>query len=291
MRALVSTLVFLVACGSDGSGESDADNEGGGAGARRNEATGGRANGGRRDEATGGRSDAATAGRGSSSSSGGSESFGDWHTGNFWRGPVDYEETEWHNACAPSVKYPAGIRALYGDYIMGLANEVTLEGLVAGKGQLCDVCVELEANGKSLIARVVTFGVQTGPNDIDVSPEIDAALDAERGRTARWRFVTCPTSDPIHYTFDGRQWENTWFFRVWVRNARVPIRKLEYRVGSGGWEVADWQGDGAWQASSRDFSGGFSLRVTAIDGRTITDEIPGLNTFDPDVGIRSSGNF
>lgn len=217
--------------------------------------------------------------------------WGDAHEGNFWLGPVDYDETEWHNACAPSVKYPAGIRELYGDYIMGLATEVTLEGLNAGSGQLCDTCVELEANSKTLIAHVVTFGEETGPNDIDVSPEIDAFLNGASARTANWRFTDCPSSDPVQYTFDGRQWDNTWFFRVWVRNSRLPITQLAYRVEGGDWTQIDRQGDGAWQASSVDFANGFSVKVTAIDGRTLEDDIPGLSSFDPDVGITSHGNF
>jgi hypothetical protein len=222
---------------------------------------------------------------------GGSQYFGDSHTGNFWLGPVDYAETEWHNACAPSVKYPAGIQRLYGNYIMGLANEVQFQGLTASNGQLCDVCAELTANGHTLLAHVVTYGQETGPNDIDVSPEIDSALDGAASRTVTWRFITCPTTAPIYYTFDGRQWSNTWFFRVWVRNARVPVAKVDYRVGSGAWATADWQTDGAWQASSVDFSGGFSLRVPSIDTQILEDPIPGLNTFDPDVGIASHGNF
>jgi expansin (peptidoglycan-binding protein) len=213
------------------------------------------------------------------------------YTGHFWLGPVDYAETQWHNACAPSVKYPPGIQSLYGDYIMGLANEVTLEGLSAGAGQLCDVCVSLKANGNSVVARVVTFGEETGPSDIDVSPELDAALDGASGRTATWQFVSCPTAQPIQYTFDGRQWDNTWFFRVWVRNSRLPVSQLEFRLGAAEWTTADWQGDGAWQASSQDFSAGFELRVTSIDGQTLTDEIPGLGGFDPDAGITSHGNF
>jgi hypothetical protein len=222
---------------------------------------------------------------------GGSQYFGDAHTGNFWLGPVDYAETEWHNACAPSVKYPAGIQQLYGNYIMGLANEVTFQGLTASSGQLCDVCAELTANGNTLVAHVVTYGQETGPNDIDVSPEIDSALNGAAGRTVTWRFITCPTTAPIYYTFDGREWSNTWFFRVWVRNARVPVATVEYRVGSGAWATADWQTDGAWQASSVDFSGGFSLRVTSVDNQSLADAIPGLNTFNPDVGIASHGNF
>lgn len=222
---------------------------------------------------------------------GSSQYFGDPHSGNFWIGPVDFAETEWSNACAPSVKYPAGIQQLYGNYIMGLSNEMVLQGLSAGSGQLCDVCAELTAHGQTLVAHVVTYGDETGPNDIDVSPEIDKALNGATDRKLTWRFVSCPTTAPIYYTFDGREWSNTWFFRVWIRNARVPVAKVEFRIGTKAWAAADWQSDGAWQASSQDFSAGFSLRVTSLDGQTVEDSIPGLNTFDPNVGIASKSNF
>ena len=192
----------------------------------------------------------------------GGQFFGDVHSGNFWLGPVDYSESQYHNACAPSVKYPAGIQQLYGNYIMGLANEAQLQNLTAGDGQLCDVCAELTANGQSLVAHVVTYGQETGPSDVDVSTQVDAALQGSVGRTLTWRFITCPTTAPIYYTFDGRQWSNTWFFRVWVRNSRVPVVKVEYQMGSSDWATADWQSDGAWQASNEDFSG-VSLRPSA----------------------------
>src|SRR5690242_1479320 len=35
------------------------------------------------------------------------EVFGDVHSGNYNLGPVDFAETQWHNACAP---YPAQIQ-------------------------------------------------------------------------------------------------------------------------------------------------------------------------------------
>jgi hypothetical protein len=217
------------------------------------------------------------------------------HTGNFWIGPVEYAGSL-HNACAPSngdpTIYPAGIQQLYGPYIMGLANEVQLHGLTASEGGLCDACVELEANGKKLIAHAVTYGVETGPNDIDVSPSIDSALGLSAGRTGTWRFITCPTTSPVVYTFDSGEWpDNTWYFRVWPRNARLPVTRVEYRVGSGSWTPAQAQGDGAWQASGTDFSGGFSLRLNSLDGQTLEDALPGIGTFDPNVGKASHGNF
>jgi hypothetical protein len=222
----------------------------------------------------------------------GSSYFGETHAGSFWLGPVDFAETAFHNACGPSgAHYPALIQNLYGSHLMGLANDLRLGDLAAGKGQLCDVCAELTANGHTVIARVITYGDETGTYDIDVSPEADRALGGSAGRTLTWRFVTCPTQNPIYYTFDGRDWSNTWYFRVWVRNARVPVAKIEYRVGQQAWAMADWQSDGAWQAANADFSAGFSLRVTSIDGTTVEDSLPGIGKFDPNAGIASHGNF
>jgi hypothetical protein len=222
----------------------------------------------------------------------GTRYFGDSHSGNFWLGPVDFAETEWNNACSPSNgPYPQGIQQLYGNYLMGVANEVKLDSLVASEGQLCDTCAELTANGVTLIARVITYGQETGPNDIDVSPEAREALHGATSYKLTWRFVTCPTQSPIVYTFDDRDWSNTWYFRVWIRNARVPVAKVEYKLGSKAYATADWQSDGAWQAASADFSRGFSLRVTSIEGATIEDALPGIGTFDANAGILSQANF
>ena len=138
---------------------------------------------------------------------------------------------------------------------------------------------------------MVTYGDETGVDDIDVSPQVDSALGGGAKRTLTWQFVSCPTVHPIYYTFDDRGWSNTWYFRVWVRNARVPVAKVEYQLAGKGWASMNWQNDGAWEVDSRDFSAGFSLRVTSIDGQTIEDAIPGIGTFDPNAGVASKTNF
>ncbi len=158
---------------------------------------------------------------------------------------------------------------------MGLANEVVLEGLKASDGQLCDTCVELTANGQTFVARAITFGQETGPNDIDVSPELDMALDGRREPQRDLALHEAARRATPSRTRSTVASGTTSTFRVWVRNARIPITKVEYRLGTGSWSTADQQGDGAWQASNADFSGGFSLRVTAIAGKRSRTIYPG----------------
>jgi hypothetical protein len=40
--------------------------------------------------------------------------------GQFHLGPVDYEESAWHNACAPPTKYAPAVRAAEGTLLAGV---------------------------------------------------------------------------------------------------------------------------------------------------------------------------
>jgi hypothetical protein len=94
---------------------------------------------------------------------GGQAAYGQvYEGGEFHLGPVDYEETEWHNACAPGTGYVAEVREAQGDLLAGLWNGIPD---VAG---YCDACISVTtAEGKSATLRVVTYG-DTTMNSIDV---------------------------------------------------------------------------------------------------------------------------
>src|SRR5262249_45186124 len=138
--------------------------------------------------------------------------------GQYNLGPVDWAETQWHNSCAP---YPPEIQALDGDFLAGTDLAYN------GNGQLCDACIQIvTAQGKSVVARVVTTGVSNMSTDLDLSPQAYAALNVnEYPRSMTWRTVTCPTGGPLYY-----QWQtgaNVYWTSLWVRNPRVAITKLE----------------------------------------------------------------
>jgi expansin (peptidoglycan-binding protein) len=212
---------------------------------------------------------------------------------NMWLGPVDYTESQWHNACGleDGSKYPAIIQQLYGSYIIGLDG-----GNIPNVASHCDNCAQLTANGKTIIAHVVTYGEENGKYAIDLSPEARTALGlSDSNWTGTWQFCSCPTNGtPIYYQFDGRQWspQNFWYMRIWTRNQRLPITKLETKLGSGNWTSANQVSDGAWETQSGvDFSGGFQVRVTAADNQQLVDTIPAPASLNPANPVAGKANF
>lgn len=271
--SLVATLLILLgttACGGDDAGDSgDPD------------ATGGRATG------TGG---GGPGSGGSDSGTGGTvvvdpdSGFGETYAGTYHLGPVDWEESAWHNACAP---YTSELQELEGDILAGLQT-----GKMDGS-RLCDSCVIITAGETSIVARVVTYG-DTGPNDIDLSPAACAALSGDAGcdvwpRDMSWQFAMCPDTGNIAYQFQTEA--NEWWTSFWVRNSRLPITKVEVQstnhpsftelpIGGGGdGTITDGGGFGA---------GEFTLRVTSVDGQVITDTFP---SFAPGGTLWSTTNF
>jgi hypothetical protein len=212
---------------------------------------------------------------------------------NMWYGPVDFAESEYHNACGleDGSKYPAIIQNLYGNYLIGLDGEN-----IANVESHCDNCAQLTANGKTIIAHIVTYGIENGVNAIDLSPEAQSALGLSSSKwTGTWQFCSCPANgSPIYYNFDSRQWspQNFWYMRIWTRNQRIPVTKLETKIGSGSWVAASQESDGAWQTQSGvDFSKGFQVRVTAVDNQQLVDTIPAPTGITPSNPLAGQTNF
>jgi expansin (peptidoglycan-binding protein) len=188
--------------------------------------------------------------------------------GEFHEGPVDYEETEWHNACAPATKYAPVIRQAEGNLLAGLWNGVAN---VAG---YCDACIYVEtARGKTALLRVVTYG-ETTDNSIDVSPEAFQILNSgEYPRTMSWQFAKCPDTGRIMYEFQTGS--SQWWTSLWVRNARVPITKVEVRSPNHANYVALTRGSDGTLTDAGGFGEGmFSIRLTGIDGQQVVDTFP-----------------
>jgi hypothetical protein len=214
------------------------------------------------------------------------DKFGDGHAGVYHLGPVDFSESEWHNACAPLTKYRKELWpsvGLSGEYLAGVANAFNQGGGV------CDACILIETGmGKSIVARVVTYGVEAEAGDIDVSLNVYEAIhQGEFPRSQTWTFTRCPEAGPLQYEFQTEA--NVYWTSLWVRNPRVPLLKAEVK-GNGDKDFVELQraGDGTLTDPSGFGEGAFTLRLTAIDGQVITEELPG---FTPGALVESAKQF
>ena len=214
------------------------------------------------------------------------DTFGDAHAGVYHLGPVDFAETQWHNACAPGTKYRSELQAsvgLSGEYLAGVSNAFN-DG-----GGVCDACILIETGkGKSIIARVVTYGVEQADGDIDVSPSVFAAIHQnENPRSQTWHFARCPDEGPLQYEFQTAS--NPYWTSLWVRNPRVPLVKAEVKSATDKDFVALARaGDGTLTDASGFGDGAFSFRLTAMDGQVVTDDLPG---FTAGALVKSSKQF
>ena len=263
-----------------GAGTNDADRSGSAAESGRAAGTAGPAG------KSGGGSARAGSGAAGQSSEGSPATFGEkYEGGEFHLGPVDWDESEWHNACAPGTKYAPAIRELEGDLLAGLWVGIP------DVASYCDACIAVTtARGKSATLRVVTYG-DTSPNSIDVSPEAFELLDSgEYPRTMSWEFAACPESGPVHYELQTGS--SQWWTSLWVRNARLPLAKVEVRSANhDDFSELERGGDGTLTDGGGFGEGPFTIRLTAIDGSQHSDE------FDWPAGgvagkmLEGSGNF
>jgi expansin (peptidoglycan-binding protein) len=206
-------------------------------------------------------------------------SLGEEHEGEYHLGPVEWSGSFW-NACAP---YPDAIQAIEGELLVGLSNEM------ASSGSYCDACIEVTTDaGRSVVARVVTYGVTEAPGNIDMSQAaFDAIHQGEFPRTMSWRLITCPTSEPIYVQFQTGAHEDWSSF--WVRNPRVAIDRVEVRSARHAeYFTLRRQTDGTFNDDGGFGAGEFTLRITGVDGSSIEETFPGFSGGDL---LRGSGNL
>jgi len=213
--------------------------------------------------------------------------YGEVHSGQFHLGPVDFAESQWPNACNPAGGYVASMRdavGLHGEYLAGVS--VTY----AQNGGVCDDCIFIKTGqSRQIVARVVTYGDTNQPGDIDVSPSVYAALNTgEYPRAMTWQFAKCP-ADTGMLLYEFQTGANEWWTSLWVRNALVPVSKVEVQSTNHKTFVTMARGtDGTLTDASGFGAGSFTLRITAMDGQVIADTQP---SFSPGQIIVSARQF
>jgi expansin (peptidoglycan-binding protein) len=251
--------------------------------------TGGAANtnaGGSGTSAGGNRTNSGGAATGAGGASGPVVTLGQkYEGGQFHLGPVDYSESQWHNACAPGTKYAPAIQKAEGDLLAGLWNGIP------NVASYCDACISVTtAKGKTAVLRVVTYG-DTSTNSIDVSPAAyDILNSGESPRAMMWQFAECPDTGQIVYEFQTGS--NEYWTSLWVRNARLPLKKVEVKSKNHASYIEMQRGtDGTLTDASGFGNGPFSLRLTSIDDKTFEDALAWPSGGIAGATITSKGNF
>jgi hypothetical protein len=209
-------------------------------------------------------SSAKPGGDGPGSGSGGGDLIGSPFAGGQYNlGPVDYAETQWHNACAPGTKYAPSVQTVEGSLLAGLWTGIPN---VAAD---CDACILVTAaTGKTALLRVVTYG-DTTTNSIDVSQSAyDLLNSGEYPRAMTWQFAKCNDTGPMLYEFQTGSSE--YWTSLWVRNPRVPITKLEVQsVNHASFFEMTRGTDGTLTDNGGFGKGAFTLRITGMDGQQV----------------------
>ncbi|MBN2804415.1 MAG: hypothetical protein JXR91_15070 [Deltaproteobacteria bacterium] len=212
--------------------------------------------------------------------------IGDVHKGQYHLGPVDFAETDWHNACAPGDGYRGALlesTGLGGEYLAGVSNTYNLDGGV------CDACILIETDkGNSIVARVVTYGVSNEAGDLDVSPSVYEFINEEEyPRGMSWRFTACPDTGNLYYEIQTEA--NEWWTSLWVRNPKVPVVTVEVKSKNHSDYFEMKRGmDGTFTDAGGFGSGEFTLRITAMDNQVIEETFDG---FTPGELIESAKQF
>lgn len=200
------------------------------------------------------------------------ETMGEPHAGQYHLGPVDFAESAWHNACAPADGYRSSLEdvtGLGGEYLAGVSNTYRAGGAV------CDSCILIKTGtGRSIVARVVTYGETNEPGDIDVSPNVFEALDTgENPRAMTWEFAKCPDTGTLRYEFQTGA--NPYWTSLWVRNPRVPVTKVEVQSANhGSFFELRRETDGTVNDDGGFGNGEFTFRITGMDGQVVTETLP-----------------
>ena len=192
----------------------------------------------------------------------------------------------WRNACDPGAKkYAPAIQAVEGKLLAGLWDGIPN---VAG---YCDACIRVTtAKGKTALLRVVTYGATT-KNSIDVSPEAYKLLNvSENPRNMTWQFAKCEDTGKLYFEFQTGAHEDWTSF--WIRNARVPITKVEVKsVRHASFFALRRGSDGTLNDDKGFGKGAFTLQLTGMDGSIVTESFDWPATGVAGKTLTGLGNF
>ena len=157
------------------------------------------------------------------------------------------------------------------DMDIAALNEVQWQG-----SAWCGACADVSGPLGSLRLRIVDLCPGCGHGHLDLSPQaFEKIAELPQGRVdINWQFVSCEVSGPLTYKYkDGA---NQWWTAVQVRNHKLPIARVEWSPDGSAWHPTERQDYNYFLDASGFGSGPVRIRVTAVDGQVIEDDLPAV---------------
>lgn len=139
---------------------------------------------------------------------------------------------------------------------------------------LCGACAEVTGPNGTLTVRIVDLCPECDAGDLDLSEEAFAKIaEPSAGRVPiGWHLVSCAVAGPIQYRYkDGA---NEWWTAVQVRNHRLPVVSLEFATDGATFQPTVRTDYNYFLAESGFGPDRVRVRVTAVDGQVLEDELP-----------------
>jgi expansin len=144
---------------------------------------------------------------------------------------------------------------------------------------LCGACAEVTGPNGTVTIRIVDECPECKTGDLDFSPQAFGKIaEMSAGRVPiTWKLVTCNVSGPVRYKYkDGA---NQWWTAVQVQNHRLPVTALEFSTDGGAYQSMQRMDYNYFLAGSGFGPNPVRVRVTAIDGQTLQDDLPAVQEY------------
>ena len=224
-----------------------------------------------------GSSDPSSSSSSSSSSSGGSSSGGTPLSAEVKSGVATYYDADGAGNC--------GYDPSPNDLDVAAFDSASYAGSAA-----CGSCQLVKGPKGSVVVRIVDSCPDCDKNHLDLSQSAFAKIaDPSAGRVSvTYQTVSCAvTGNVAYHVKDG---SSNYWTAIQVRNHKLPIAKLEYKKGASYVEMKREDYNYFVEPSGvGDQPSGLVLRVTATDGQTLEDTLPG--TVQADVTIQGKSQF
>ncbi|KAI0101599.1 carbohydrate-binding module family 63 protein [Nemania sp. FL0031] len=153
----------------------------------------------------------------------------------------------------------------------------------------CGACLQVTANGKSIIAMVVDKCPECEAGHLDLFENAFDVLSPSSSDllSTSYTFVDCPISSPL--VLHNKSGTSAYWFSLQVVNANEPVAKLEVSTDGGStWKATTRQDYNFFENASGFGTDTVDVRVTSESGSTVVVKNVGVAS---DSQVTASSNF